>query len=328
MKKGKKLHGNKETVVKVCNWLSLPLQALGCCILYLVIEAFSRHSLASAWSYMVESPWVFLYNAFLIFTTFMVVYLFRRRVLVRLVMSCFWLLLGIINGVILANRVTPFTGPDLRNLSDGAKVVTKYLSKGTMILVVAALVALLAFFVWVWIKGPKFQGKIRWYLNVPLIALVIVLFTGATNLALAKRVLSSYFVNIAFAYQDYGYPYCLAVTLFDTGISEPNGYSEQLVKQIETSEGEQKEDDTVKPNIIFLQLESFFDPELVNFLNISEDPIPYYRQLMKDYSSGYLRVPVVGAGTANTEFETISGMSLRYFGAGEYPYKSVLSEET
>ena len=100
------------------------------------------------------------------------------------------------------------------------------------------------------------------------------------------------------------------------------------MKQIETSEGEQKEDDTVKPNIIFLQLESFFDPELVNFLNISEDPIPYYRQLMKDYSSGYLRVPVVGAGTANTEFETISGMSLRYFGAGEYPYKSVLSEET
>ena len=64
MKKGKKLHGNKETVVKVCNWLSLPLQALGCCILYLVIEAFSRHSLAAAWSYMVESPWVFLYNAF------------------------------------------------------------------------------------------------------------------------------------------------------------------------------------------------------------------------------------------------------------------------
>ena len=64
----------------------------------------------------------------MIFTTFMVVYLFRRRVLVRLIMSCFWLLLGIINGVILANRVTPFTGPDLRNLSDGAKVCLLYTS--------------------------------------------------------------------------------------------------------------------------------------------------------------------------------------------------------
>lgn len=100
-----------------------------------------------------------LYNAFLIFTTFMVVYLFRRRVLVRLVMSCFWLLLGIINGVILANRVTPFTGPDLRNLSDGAKVVTKYLSKGTMILVVAALVALLAFLYGSGSKDRNFRGK-------------------------------------------------------------------------------------------------------------------------------------------------------------------------
>ncbi|MCI8814780.1 MAG: LTA synthase family protein, partial [Lachnospiraceae bacterium] len=32
--------------------------------------------------------------------------------------------------------------------------------------------------------------------------------------------------------------------------------------------------------------------------------------------------------TANTEFETITGMSLRYFGPGEYPYKSILKETT
>ena len=45
---------------------------------------------------------------------------------------------------------------------------------------------------------------------------------------------------------------------------------------------------------------------------------------MKEYSSGYYKVPSVGAGTANTEFETITGMSLHYFGPGEYPYKSIL----
>ena len=49
---------------------------------------------------------------------------------------------------------------------------------------------------------------------------------------------------------------------------------------------------------------------------------------MDEYSSGYYKVPAVGAGTANTEFESITGMSLRYFGAGEYPYKSILKEET
>lgn len=324
----KELSPGCAKAVKICNLLSLPLHAAGCCILYFIIETLSRRSFSQAWTFMTEKPLVFLYNAFLIFTTFMVVYLFRRRTLARMFMTFFWLLLGIINCVILSNRVTPFTGPDLKNLSDGAKVVTKYLSGGTVILAFAALAAVLLFLVWFWFKGPKFRGRIRWYVNLPLVAAVVLLFVGTTNLALEKRVLSSYFVNIAFAYEDYGYPYCLAVTLFETGINEPNGYSEELVQQIEESEGGQEENDTVKPNIIFLQLESFFDPETVEYLNLSEDPIPTFHQLMKDYSSGWYRVPVVGAGTANTEFETITGMSLRYFGPGEYPYKSILQEET
>ena len=49
---------------------------------------------------------------------------------------------------------------------------------------------------------------------------------------------------------------------------------------------------------------------------------------MEEYSSGYFEVPVVGAGTANTEFETIVGMNLHYFGPGEYPYKTVLKKTT
>ena len=34
------------------------------------------------------------------------------------------------------------------------------------------------------------------------------------------------------------------------------------------------------------------------------------------------KVPSVGAGTANTEFEVLTGMSMRFFGPGEYPYKT------
>ena len=49
---------------------------------------------------------------------------------------------------------------------------------------------------------------------------------------------------------------------------------------------------------------------------------------MEEYSSGYYKVPSVGAGTANTEFESITGMSMHYFGPGEYPYKGILEEET
>ena len=165
---------------------------------------------------------------------------------------------------------------------------------------------------------------------IPLFVVGAVAFGGITQLALEKRVLSNYFGNIAFAYEDYGYPYCLATTIFNTGISQPRDYSEEEIKRIEKTESNLPEtkEDGKRPNILFLQLESFFDPTLVNYLNISEDPIPNFRKLMKEYSSGYYKVPAVGAGTANTEFETITGMSLHYFGPGEYPYKSILKETT
>jgi len=56
------------------------------------------------------------------------------------------------------------------------------------------------------------------------------------------------------------------------------------VENIVKSEESLPETVEKRPNILFLQLESFFDPELVEYLNISEDPIPNFRKLMQEYS--------------------------------------------
>lgn len=82
------------------------------------------------------------------------------------------------------------------------------------------------------------------------------------------------------------------------------------------------------PNIIFLQLESFFDVKYVKDFRCSEDPVPFFSQLKETYPGGFLEVPSIGAGTANTEFECITGMNLDLFGPGEYPYKTILKERT
>ena len=315
---------------KFCNKISLILQALWCAVLYFLIEALCRHSVVEAWDYMTGKPLVFAYNTMFIFTTMLIVYLFHRRCFWRVVVSVFWLFLGIVNCILLMNRVTPFTGPDLHMLTDGIAIMQKYLPfYGVVIgciligLVVLGLLILL-------VKGPKYEQKIKYRYVIPLVIAGFVAFGGVTQLALEKRVLSNYFGNIAFAYEDYGYPYCLATTIFNTGISEPRDYSEDEINRIEKTESNlpKTKEDGKRPNILFLQLESFFDPTLVNYLDISEDPIPNFRKLMKEYSSGYYKVPSVGAGTANTEFETITGMSLHYFGPGEYPYKSILKETT
>lgn len=82
------------------------------------------------------------------------------------------------------------------------------------------------------------------------------------------------------------------------------------------------------PNIIFLQLESFFDVKYIDNFSYTEDPIPFFTYLKENYPSGFLEVPSIGAGTANTEFECITGMNLDFFGPGEYPYKTVLKDNT
>lgn len=318
----------KVLCLKYLNMFSVPLQFLAVFVGYFFIEAISRHSIWEAMDFLTERPLVFLYNTFLIFTTTLIVYLFRKRIFWRVILTIFWMGLGIINGVLLSTRVTPFTGPDLHMITDAFEIADRYLPPFFFwVVVVLAVIAVLAL-VLLFIKGPRYKGKLRYKVNIPLIIVGILAFAGTTKLALEKRVLSNYFGNIAFAYEDYGYPYCLATTIFNTGISCPRDYSEEAVEKIIESEDSLPETGDSRPNILFLQLESFFDPTLVNYLNVSEDPIPNFRKLMEEYSSGYYKVPSVGAGTANTEFESITGMSMHYFGPGEYPYKGILEEET
>lgn len=319
---------SREQVIAVCNRFALLLHAVACFAGYFLIEAISRHSLREAAVFLDERTKVFLFNTFLIWVTTLVVFLVRRRVFLRILIAAFWMMLGVINGMLLANRVTPFTGPDLKLLKEGLGIFNKYLSPALAVLAITAVLILTAFIVIMMFMAPKYQGKMHYKWYIPGIICAILVFAGTTRYCIEQRILSTYFGNIASAYEDYGYPYCLAVTIFDTGVDKPNGYSEELIDGImaEVDEASYQEGDL--PNIVAIQLESFFDPTKVRFLEFSEDPIPHFRQLMKEYSSGYYTVPSVGAGTANTEFETLTGMSMRYFGPGEYPYKGILQNNT
>lgn len=317
---------NKEQLLTVCSRYSVLLHAVACFIGYFVIETISRHSAIEAWNFVIIHPGCFVYNTFLIFLTTLPVYLIRKRIFARIFIAVFWLFLGAVNGILLANRVTPFTGPDLKLLTEGFGIFNKYLSPAMAVLAIAAVILILALVALAFIKAPKYKGKMRYKVYLPGILVAVLGFVWMTNMMIEQRFISTYFGNIASAYEDYGYPYCLAVTIFDTGVDKPNGYSEELLTSIAEDSGDEETVTEDMPNIIAVQLESFFDPMMVRYLRLSEDPIPYFRSLMKNYSSGLFCVPSVGAGTANTEFETLTGMSMRYFGAGEYPYKGVLKE--
>lgn len=315
-----------QPVYAFMNRFSLIFHALLACIINFVIEAISRHSVVAAWDYMTGTPLVFLYNAFMIFVTFSIVYLFKRRIFVRMIIGAIWVILGIANGYILLKRVTPFNAQDLKIAGDGIAMINNYCNGFEVVVIAVGAVALLIWLISMWRRGGQYAGKIHHIAALIGIIVCGVLYTFVTNIAIDKRVVSTYFGNIAFAYEDYGLPYCFSASLFNTGISEPNGYTKKAMAKID-KDGELNQTATSRssdelPNIIVVQLESYFDVANAEFFTTSEDACPNLHNLYQNYSNGYFKVPSVGAGTANTEFEVLTGMNLRYFGPGEYPYKT------
>lgn len=315
-----------QPVYAFMNRFSLIFHALLACIINFVIEAISRHSVVAAWDYMTGTPMVFLYNAFMIFVTFSIVYLFKRRIFVRMIIGAIWVILGIANGYILLKRVTPFNAQDLKIAGDGIALINNYCNGFEVVVIAVGAVALLIWLISMWRRGGQYAGKIHHIAALIGIIVCGVLYTFVTNIAIDKRVVSTYFGNIAFAYEDYGLPYCFSASLFNTGISEPNGYTKKAMAKI-NKDGELNQTATSRssdelPNIIVVQLESYFDVANAEFFTTSEDACPNLHNLYQNYSNGYFKVPSVGAGTANTEFEVLTGMNLRYFGPGEYPYKT------
>lgn len=321
-----------QPVYKWMNRLSLPLHYLLACVINFLIEMISRLSFFEALDYLVGTPLVFLYNSFMIFVTFTLVYLVRRRVFARILISVFWIFLGICNGYLLTKRVTPFNAQDLKVLSDALELTGNYFNTFELVMIIIGVVALAFWVVSMWRRGGQFTGKMHRVIALGGVAASFGVCMWLTEEAIDKRVISNYFGNIAFAYEDYGFPYCFSASLFNTGINKPGGYSEETMAGI-SGDGQLTKSETGRsaeelPNIVFVQLESFFDPTEVEWLRFSEDPIPNLRKLFNEYSTGYFKVPSVGAGTANTEFEVLTGMSMRFFGPGEYPYKTYAKTKT
>ena len=314
------------------NKYSLLFHALLSCGIVFVVEILSRRDFLSACSFVGGHSGAFLFNAFIVFASLSLVYLFRRRAFFRIIISGFWIILGIINGCILSNRVTPFGFTDLKCINDlFAMNNTNYFTAEEATIVVIGLGLFALFCAVLFIKGPRYQGRI--HKIVVLASIVSVMFIGlpvTTSAAQNANVVASYFSNIAQGYENYGFIYGFSSSVVDRGMSKPDDYTEEHVAEITDKTESSKQETTVTkdeaPNIICVLLESFCDPDEIKFLHYNDDPIPTFHKLEENYSTGYLTVPVVGAGTANSEFEVLTGMSIQYFGTGEYPYKTILKK--
>ena len=307
-------------------------------VLTLVVELFNHKTFTDGADSFLEfvggNPLAVVVNVALVLATLSPALFLRRRVFWCALISFIWIVGGAVNGFILLSRMTPFTVADLTVFNTGLDTLPNYLSTKYIVMLAVALVILVVGLILLFWKGPRNDYPLRHRMAAGLLAVVLCggLLGGSWALAFRLGYLSNTFANLAFAYEDYGFSYCFLQTWLNKGIRRPENYSAESVQKLrqeaEAGAAEVNADPQTDVNVIYVQLESFIDPKEITDLQLSEDAVPTWTKLTEEYSSGYLTVPVVGAGTANTECEVLTGMSTKLFGPGEYPYQTRLMDRT
>lgn len=296
-------------------------------LLILVIEVLARHSLTDGIRFVWDHPFLTLLSAAILTAFYALALLVPKRNFVWLCITVVIVGLAVTNSILLCFRITPLAATDIALLTSVFEIMGIYLTVWQIILLVLLVLVVIAGLIYLGIRMKKqVYHPLLAVCNAVISILAVVLMIHIGD---ARGWLQTEFANLPDAYADNGFVYCFARSLFDRGISKPDTYDEDTVDNILEDMKKQKTNEVEeKPNIIFIQLESFMDLKRMQGVTYSEEPTPVYSSLRKTCPGGFLKVPSVGAGTANTEFEILTGMTLDYFGAGEYPYKTVLQDET
>ena len=300
-------------------------------VLELIVECLNRRGIMGlAFPFM--HPIIFIYNTLIIMTSMALALFFRRRMFVYSVVSVFWIGLALTNFIILSSRKTPFTAMDFYLIKDAIKVAGLYVSVIQIILIALLVIAVIAGLVFLWRKAPKLEVTIKKTKFVAYAAVqMILVFLAAYGMGITllfTGAVEGHFGNLAQAYKKYGFSHCFVSSVLDRGIKKSGDYSEEYMDSLKNDlDNVDVEASEKTPNIIFVQLESFFDPTHVKGITLSENPLPNYQKLISECSSGYLSVPCFGAGTCNTEFEVQTGINIDDFGPGEYPYRTIMKSK-
>ncbi len=100
-------------------------------------------------------------------------------------------------------------------------------------------------------------------------------------------------------------------------IAEPNNYSKDAIEEIKQKYQKKAEAINVTRkseledvNIIYIMNETFSNPMKLDGITVSENPIPLTKERMNQTISGEVLSQGYGGGTANIEFEALTGISL------------------
>ncbi len=221
-------------------------------------------------------------------------------------------------------RGTPFIPMDFFSITTAVGVASTYDYTPTYKIICATIIFIFVMIIGFKTVTPKYNliTKIISRSFTFTFSLVLLLLFYGTNVFSDMGVKPDFW-NQTRGYHNYGFVWSFFCNTKYLYMSEPNNYNSgdvgDYVDKVEPSE-DNVDDSYEKPNIICIMNESLSDLRVLGDFTTNEEYMPFMNSLTENTVKGNLYVPVIGAGTSNTEFEFLTGHTTAFLPSGSNAY--------
>ena len=277
---------------------------------------------AAEWS--ADHPLEVVFNYFLVFSIINLLLLFTQGKMYFVLSSFLGVLLALsayVSYVKSDLRGEPLTLLDIRLVKEASDIFGVFHAHYYVPAVVLCLI---------WLKGAAFtifylkpRVQYRWlYYATAVLSTGILLYAIRLDFGDLSKHRISVPADISWNHDKNGF---LLATLVDSkflNVPVPEQYNKASIGEVyrrmsETAGSGMPEE---RPNVIFILGESFWDLTQYTDLQFSEEPIPFMKTFSERALRGIIEVPSVGGGTANTEYEVLTGLSKKFIDNYSVPY--------
>lgn len=306
----------KKHIVRVLPaWLCWVLGIVAVPAVTLVVLGLQKGALTATIAVFSDNPILYVLNLWPIAAALILAFCVFRNVFYSISFSTLlWGLLSYVNLIKVNSRGDPFVPGDILLLTEGLEAVGSYqlnLHLGKLACLLGLCLALLLCGIrW---KTPKPRWSFRLCGGILVtVAFVLTMIFSYPDTALYERLRGPSRTNVPAVFDSFGFPYCFLHNFNLYPVDKPEDYDAQAAAGYEEVYRKEQTAPAEAPNIIMIMCEAFTDlPNLEAFTyGEADNPIAAYNRLAADPGtiSGHLIVSNTGAGTANTEFNVLTGM--------------------
>ncbi len=297
-------------------------------VILLVLQIFYNGNVFSLYTWILQFPKQFFVSYILMFGIVNIFYGFPRKVYLAIsgILLGLFSVLGFISRQKLNIKGSPLLPTDF-SLAKEAIEISGHFKE---VYLWMALIAIGALFLIVILLKLTPRERYKWPQKTAVFLTSVTLLTGFyTAFGPIQKAFALQLINLSqkMNYEENGMMLGFALNAEYLKVPEPANYQEDAIQKVlEGSKATYSEDPNFQPNIILVMSEAFWDPTLMKNVSFNQDPMPFFRSLQKSQTSGTMLSPVYGGGTANTEFEVLTGFSVQFLPNGAIPYAQYINK--